>query len=84
VDAVRRTIVVRHGKGDKDRVVPIGKRALGWLLKYAHEVRAELLALKPNERLGPIVVTLDDQERTSRRAFVITERDFFGAVATVA
>ena len=28
VDAVRRTIVVRHGKGDKDRVVPIGKRAL--------------------------------------------------------
>jgi hypothetical protein len=34
--------------------------------------------------LGPIVITLDDQERTSRRAFVITERDFFGALATVA
>jgi len=43
----------------------------------------QLLALKPDERLGPIAITLDDQKRTSRRALVITERDFFGALATV-
>jgi integrase/recombinase XerD len=39
VDATRGTLFVRQGKGKKDRVVPIGERALAWLEKYVHDVR---------------------------------------------
>lgn len=39
VDAQRGTVLVRQGKGKKDRVVPIGQRALAWLEKYLEEVR---------------------------------------------
>ncbi|WP_322034610.1 tyrosine-type recombinase/integrase [Burkholderia sp. BCC1970] len=34
VDATRRLVFVREGKGAKDRVVPIGERALAWLDRY--------------------------------------------------
>ena len=30
LDADRHTLLVRQGKGRKDRVVPIGERALAW------------------------------------------------------
>ena len=43
VAAERRTVTVRRGKGRKDRVVPIGQRALGWVDRYAREVRPRLL-----------------------------------------
>jgi len=33
------TLMVRLGKGRKDRVVPIGERALSWIEKYLVEVR---------------------------------------------
>jgi integrase/recombinase XerD len=33
------TLMVRLGKGRRDRVVPIGQRALGWIEKYLVEVR---------------------------------------------
>lgn len=39
IDPDRGTVMVRHGKGGKDRVVPIGERALAWLTKYLEEVR---------------------------------------------
>ncbi len=34
---------IRVGKGDKERVVPIGERALAWCEKYLREVRPSLL-----------------------------------------
>jgi len=37
-------VFVREGKGRKDRVVPIGERALAWLVKYRDEVRPQWLA----------------------------------------
>ncbi len=45
----RRTLRVRLGKGRKDRVVPIGRRALGWVEKYLDDVRP-LLRLDPGQR----------------------------------
>jgi integrase/recombinase XerD len=35
----RGLVLVRQGKGKKDRYVPIGRRAIGWLERYLREVR---------------------------------------------
>jgi len=45
----RQTLQIRQGKGHKDRVVPVGDRALEWLVKYLEDVRPRLL-LSPNEK----------------------------------
>jgi integrase/recombinase XerD len=42
VDYERGTVMIRQGKGSKDRMVPIGERALAWIAKYRDEVRPEL------------------------------------------
>ena len=38
----RRTLTVRQGKGKKDRVVPVGMRAIHWLERYLKEARPRL------------------------------------------
>lgn len=43
LDAERGTVMVRQGKGRKDRMIPIGDRAIAWIEKYLHDVRLELL-----------------------------------------
>lgn len=43
VDSGRGTVFVRQGKGRKDRIVPIGERALAWVRRYIDEVRPHLL-----------------------------------------
>ena len=45
IDAERGTVVVREGKGRKDRVVPIGARALDWVDRYLTEVRPNLVGV---------------------------------------
>jgi integrase/recombinase XerD len=42
IDRQRRVILVRLGKGKKDRFVPLGERALFWLDKYLEEARPRL------------------------------------------
>jgi integrase/recombinase XerD len=42
IDAERGTVMVRQGKGKKDRMIPIGARALAWVAKYRDDVRPEL------------------------------------------
>lgn len=44
VDFGRGVVTVRQGKGRKDRVVPIGARALAWIETYLREARPGLLA----------------------------------------
>ena len=44
VDTRRGSLFVREGKGAKDRLVPLGERACGWVARYLAEVRPELLA----------------------------------------
>jgi integrase/recombinase XerD len=48
VDCEREWVAIRHGKGGKQRVVPIGARALAWIGKYVEEVRPELV-VSPSE-----------------------------------
>ena len=43
VNVGRRTLTVRRGKGKKDRVVPLGTRALAWVDRYLTQVRPRLL-----------------------------------------
>jgi integrase/recombinase XerD len=44
IDIDRGTVMIRQGKGKKDRMIPIGERALAWIDKYLTEVRPELVA----------------------------------------
>ncbi|WP_218933575.1 site-specific tyrosine recombinase XerC [Rubripirellula lacrimiformis] len=43
IDSERRTIMIREGKGKRDRIIPIGKRALSWITVYIESARGELL-----------------------------------------
>jgi len=42
IDAERGTVMIRQGKGKKDRYIPIGERAVAWINKYANEARPHL------------------------------------------
>jgi integrase/recombinase XerD len=43
LDYERGTVMVRQGKGRKDRMIPIGERALAWIKRYLDEVRPSLV-----------------------------------------
>jgi len=43
LDAERGTVTIRQGKGRRDRMVPIGERALAWVGKYSADVRPGLV-----------------------------------------
>jgi len=47
-DQDRGTLWIRLGKGKKDRVVPVGERAMLWVDKYLREVRPRLV-MEPDE-----------------------------------
>ena len=64
VDVSRGTVMIRRGKGKKDRVVPIGERALAWIDKYQQEVRPRLVAGKDEGRL---FLTKDGEVFTTSR-----------------
>jgi integrase/recombinase XerD len=48
INPERGVMLIQQGKGKKDRVVPIGERALQWVGKYLADVRPEML-LDPRE-----------------------------------
>jgi integrase/recombinase XerD len=54
IDRDRGTVMIRQGKGKKDRVVPIGLRALQWLDRYVREARPGLAGGIED---GPIFLT---------------------------
>jgi integrase/recombinase XerD len=43
LDTERGTLMIRQGKGKKDRMVPIGERAIAWTEKYLADVRPGLV-----------------------------------------
>jgi len=44
LDTERGTLMIRQGKGRKDRFIPIGQRACAWVDKYLVQVRPEIVA----------------------------------------
>lgn len=50
---LRQGVVRVIGKGDKERLVPIGEEALHWLQRYIDTARAEILGQKQSEILFP-------------------------------
>ncbi len=51
VNLAQGTIHVRAGKGNKDRLVPIGARACAWTQKYLHDARPQLLTVVDDQTL---------------------------------
>ena len=51
VDRERGTLMIREGKGGKDRMIPIGERALAWIAAYRDQARPELVGLQDDGTL---------------------------------
>lgn len=51
LDRERGTVMIRQGKGKKDRMVPIGERAVQWIDRYQNQVRPELTIGRGNSTL---------------------------------
>ena len=49
LDFSRGAVMIRQGKGRKDRVVPIGDRATAWIEKYLSDVRPSLV-VEPDDK----------------------------------
>ena len=57
LDHERGTVMIRQGKGKKDRMVPIGERALTWIDRYEHEVRPALVVGRDPVALAALFLT---------------------------
>lgn len=51
VSLARKTVMVRKGKGNKDRLIPVGSRALKWIEHYLDKVRDQLIMDISNDAL---------------------------------
>lgn len=49
LDLERGTVMIREGKGKRDRLLPLGARATAWLNKYLEDARPKLV-VEPDER----------------------------------
>ena len=50
IDTSTALLIVRHGKGGRDRVVPLTENACNWFSRYITEARPELASHKPLKR----------------------------------
>ncbi len=64
IDFAGGAVFVRQGKGRKDRVIPIGERALAWIEKYLADARPKLA--RPGDEAGPLFVTEQGEPLTVR------------------
>ena len=64
IDGERGTLMVRQGKGKKDRMVPIGEQALAWVERYQNEVRPGLV-VPPDD--GTLFLTTTGEELSPNR-----------------
>jgi integrase/recombinase XerD len=58
LDLDRGAVTIRQGKGKKDRVVPIGERAVAWVEKYMNDARPKLV-VEPDS--GSVFLTAEGE-----------------------
>jgi len=78
LDAERGTLMVRQGKGKKDRMVPIGEQAIAWLERYLNDVRPGLV-VPPDE--GTLFLTATGEELSPNRLTQLV-REYVNAADT--
>ena len=78
LDVERGTLMVRQGKGKKDRMIPIGDRAIAWIEKYLGDVRPQLV-VEPDE--GVLFLTATGEGFTPNRLTQLV-RDYVTAAET--
>jgi integrase/recombinase XerD len=67
IDRERGTVMIRQGKGKKDRMIPIGERALAWIDRYQEEVRPELVVGRDSAHLATLFLTHTGEPFTPNR-----------------
>ena len=75
LDSERETLMVRQGKGKKDRMIPIGERAILWIHKYVEEVRPSLVGVTED---GTLFLTSISEPFTPNRLTQLV-RDYIRA-----
>jgi integrase/recombinase XerD len=78
LDTERGTLMVRQGKGKKDRMVPIGEQAIAWIERYLSDVRAGLV-VPPDG--GVLFLTATGEELSPNRLTQLV-RDYVNAAGT--
>ena len=68
----RGLLLVRQGKGNKDRYVPIGERAIAWLEKYIREGRPQL-AVEPDD-MSVFLTAQGEPFSRDHMSFTVKER----------
>jgi integrase/recombinase XerD len=71
VDIERGTVLIRQGKGKKDRVVPIGERACRWIEKYLYTVRPGYLE---GEDTGSLFLAKHGEAMQGKQLSVIVKK----------
>ena len=66
IDGERGTLTVRQGKGHKDRIIPIGERAIYWVEQYQNKTR-------------PLLESCSKAEEESDVLFLTKEGEMFSA-----
>ncbi|MEO0811247.1 MAG: site-specific tyrosine recombinase XerC [Myxococcota bacterium] len=64
IELERSTVLIRKGKGRRERVVPLGARALAWVERYLSEVRP---GLAPEPDGGTLFLTAAGEEFSPNR-----------------
>jgi len=75
LDAPKRIVCIKQGKGRKDRLVPVGHVALEWLALYIKDARPQFAAkARPGFAATRLFLTAHGAELTPQRLLVIVRR----------
>ncbi len=78
-DRERGTVMIRQGKGKKDRMIPIGARAPNWVDRYQHQVRPDLVVGREIAHLATLFLTHTGEPFTPNRLDVQLVRRYVQA-----
>ncbi|HEY6457991.1 MAG TPA: site-specific tyrosine recombinase XerC [Steroidobacteraceae bacterium] len=73
-DRERGTVMIRLGKGKKDRMIPVGDRAMEWVDRYQHQVRPDLVVGREIAHLATLFLTHTGEPFTPNRLTQLVRR----------